>query len=179
MLMAVLLTSVINLRAGKAGELPSSIMRAVVTQAKNPIFIALVLGVAYDLIGGAAGAPRLPDIVNSVIRTLSSALYPCSLFALGGMLVRYNFGNRMGEAAAVTALKLAAHPFIVWLLAGPILGLSSSWTWAAVILAVMPVGFNMHNLASRSKNATGLAGTAILLSTILCPLAVMAIMYLR
>lgn len=179
MLMAILLAAVTSVRAGKTGDLPSSIMHAIVTQAKNPIFIALVLGVAYDLIGGAAGAPRLPDIVNSVIRTLSSALYPCSLFALGGMLVRYNFGNRIGEAAAVTALKLAAHPLIVWLLADPILGLSSSWTWVAVMLAAMPVGFNMHNLASRSKNAAGLAGTAILLSSILCPLAVITILYLR
>ena len=114
-----------------------------------------------------AGAPRLPDIVNSILRILSSALYPCSLFALGGMLVRYKFSDQLQEAGAVSALKLAVHPLIVWVLAGPLLGLRNDWVWVAVMLALMPVGFNMHNLASRSKNATGMADTAIAMSTVL------------
>ncbi len=179
MLMAVLLTVVTRLRGGKAGQLPSAIWQAALGQAKNPIFIALVLGLAYDIIGDAAGAPRLPDIVNSILRILSSALYPCSLFALGGMLVRYEFGGQVQEAAAVSALKLAAHPLIVWVLAKPLLGLSSSWTWVAVMLAVMPVGFNMHNLASRSKNAIGMAGTAIVMSTVLSIAAVITMLYVK
>ncbi|MBE9552313.1 MAG: AEC family transporter [Proteobacteria bacterium] len=179
MLMAVLLTVVIRVRGGKAGEIPSAAWQAALSQAKNPIFIALALGVAYDLIGDAAGAPRLPDIVNSILRILSSALYPCSLFALGGMLVRYKFGGQIQEAGAVSALKLVAHPLIVWVLAKPLLGLSDSWTWVAVMLALMPVGFNMHNLASRSKNAAGLADTAIVLSTVLSLVAVIVMLSVK
>lgn len=179
MLMAVLLTVVIRVRSGKAGEIPSAAWQAALSQAKNPIFIALVLGVAYDLIGDPAGMPRLPDIVNSILRTLSSALYPCSLFALGGMLVRYKFGGQVQEAAAVSALKLVAHPLIVWVLAKPLLGMPNSWTAVAVMLALMPVGFNMHNLASRSQNAAGLADTAIAMSTVLSMVAVVTMLYLK
>lgn len=178
LLMAVLLTIVIRVRAGKAGEIPSAAWQAALGQVKNPIFIALVLGIAYDLAGNMVDMPRLPEILNSILRTLSSALYPCSLFALGGMLVRYNFGGQIQEAAAVSALKLVVHPLIVWVLAKPLLGLSTSWTAVAVMLAVMPVGFNMHNLASRSKNAIGLADTAITMSTVLSLLAVIAMLYL-
>jgi predicted permease len=179
MLMAVLLTVVTRVRGGKAGEIPSAAWQAVVSQAKNPIFIALVLGIVYDVGGSMIDAPRLPDIVNSILRILSSALYPCSLFALGGMLVRYKFGGQIQEAAAVSALKLAAHPLIVWVLAKPLLGLSNSWTWVAVMLALMPVGFNMHNLASRSKKATGMAETAIVISTVLSLAAVIVLLSVK
>lgn len=178
LLMAVLLTVVIRVRAGKAREIPAAAWQSALGQAKNPIFIALVLGIAYEVAGNMIGMPRLPEIVNSTVRTLSSALYPCSLFALGGMLVRYKFGGQIQEAAAVSALKLVAHPLIVWVLAKPLLGLSDSWTGVAVMLALMPVGFNMHNLASRSKNATGLAGTAIAMSTVMSLVAVVTMLHL-
>lgn len=178
-LMAVLLTVVIRVRGGKAGEIPSAAWQAALSQAKNPIFIALVLGIVYDVGGGMIDVPRLPDIVNSILRTLSSALYPCSLFALGGMLVRYKFGGKVQEAAAVSALKMAAHPLIVWVLAKPLLGLPNSWVWVAVMLALMPVGFNMHNLASRSKNATGMGDTAIVMSTVLSLVAIIVMLSVK
>lgn len=178
-LMAVLLTFVVRIRAGKAAEAPLAAWQAAIGQARNPIFIALVLGILYDIAGNLIDVPRLPDIVNSILRTLSSALYPCSLFALGGMMVRYKLEAQAKEAAAVSALKLAAHPIIVWILAKPLLGLPDSWVWVAVMLALMPVGFNMHNLANRSKNAVGLANSAILMSTVLSLAAVVAMLYMK
>jgi predicted permease len=178
-LMAVLLTVVIRVRAGKAGEAPLAAWQAALGQAKNPVFIALVLGILYDVAGNMMDAPRLPDMANSILRTLSSALYPCSLFALGGMMMRYKWGSKVKEAAAVTALKLAAHPLIVWVLAKPLLGLPNSWVWVAVMLALMPVGFNMQNLASRSKNAAGLADTAIIMSTVLSLVAIVTMLYVK
>lgn len=178
-LMAVLLTLVVRIRAGKAGEAPLAAWQAALGQAKNPVFIALALGILYDIAGDMLDVPRLPDMANSILRTLSSALYPCSLFALGGMLLRYRLGAYVKEAAAVTALKLAAHPLIVWAIAKPVLGMPNSWVWVAVTLALMPVGFNMHNLASRSKNAAGLADSAIAMSTVLSLIAVMAMLYVK
>lgn len=178
-LMAVLLTLVVRIRAGKAGEAPLAAWQAALGQVKNPVFIALVLGILYDVAGNMLDVPRLPDMVNSILRILSSALYPCSLFALGGMMLRYKLGTQVKEAAAVTALKLAAHPLIVWVIAKPLLGMPSSWVWVAVMLALMPVGFNMHNLASRSKNAAGLADSAIAMSTVLSLIAVVVMLYAK
>ena len=174
MLMAILLTAVLRVRSGKAGELPSAIWGVIVNQAKNPIFIALVAGIIYDVVG----APRLPAPVNSILLTLGSATYPCALFALGGMMVRYKFGGHGLETATVLALKLVAFPVIVYLLASVVFGLNQ-WAWVAAMLAAMPVGFNMHNMASRSQNGAAAANSAILLSTILAIVSAAAVLYLR
>lgn len=174
MLMAILLTATLRIRAGKAGEVPSAVWGVIVNQAKNPIFIALVAGIAYSAFGG----PRLQADVNSTLEMLGNATYPAALFALGGMMVRYKFSGNGAEAAVVTALKLVAFPVIVYLLANKVFGLNS-WAWAAAMLAAMPVGFNMHNMASRSPKGTAIASSAILVSTILAVASAAAVLYFR
>lgn len=174
MLMAVLLTVVLRVRSGKAGELPSAVWGAVVTQAKNPIFIALALGIIYDV----SGAPKLPTEANTIFRTLGSATYACALFALGGMMVRYKFSGHGVESGVVSALKLAVFPVIVYLLANKLFGLNN-WAWTAAMLAAMPVGFNMHNMASRSQKGAAIASSAILLSTVLTLVSAVAVLYFR
>ena len=175
LIMAILLTTVSRIRAGQAGELPGAIWQTLLNQAKNPIFIALVAGVLYSLFD----LPRLPNIANDILKILGNAVLPASLFGLGGMLVRYRFAGQMPEAFAVSALKLGAHPLIVWFLAGPmVLGLNN-WAWVAALLAAMPVGFNMHNMASRSQGGAALASTATALSTVLAIVSVIVLLYIR
>jgi predicted permease len=175
LIMAILLTVVSRVRAGKSGELPNAIWQTIVNQAKNPIFIALVAGVLYSVFD----LPDLPATANRILRILGNAVLPASLFGLGGMMVRYRFAGQMPEAAAVTALKLVAHPLIVWFIAGPlVLGLNN-WAWVAAMLAAMPVGFNMHNMASRSQQGAALASTATALSTLLSVVTVAVLLYYR
>ena len=175
MVMAILLTLVSRVRGGKAGELPLAIWQTIVNQAKNPIFIALVAGVLYSVFDPA----RLSGTwANTVLTILGNAVLPASLFGLGGMMVRYRFAGQMPEAAAVSALKLVAHPLIVFLIANQALGLNN-WAWVAAMLAAMPVGFNMHNMASRSQQGATLASTATALSTALAVVTVIAFLYYR
>ncbi|MDH3229088.1 MAG: AEC family transporter [Alphaproteobacteria bacterium] len=174
MIMAILLTLVSRIRAGQAGELPSALWQTVLNQAKNPIFIALVASVLYSVFD----LPKLPGTADTVLRILGNAVLPASLFGLGGMMVRYRFAGQMPEAAAVSALKLVAHPLIVFLIANQALGLNN-WAWVAAMLAAMPVGFNMHNMASRSQNGGALASTATALSTVLAVVTVIAFLYYR
>lgn len=176
MLMAILLTLVSHVRAGKAGNAPKAIWTSVVNQAKNPIFIALALGVIYSLF--IQEQYKLPGTVNSILEILSDAVLPASLFGLGGMMVRYKIGSQVPQAAAISALKLAAFPFVVWLLANQLFGLNN-WAWIAAMLAAMPVGFNMHNMASRSQQGAALASTTTALSTILSVIAVIALLHIR
>jgi len=174
LVMAILLTLVSRIRAGQAGELPRALGQTLVNQAKNPIFIALVVGCLYSILDPG----KLPDTVNSILRILGSAVLPASLFGLGGMMVRYRFAGQLPEAAAVSALKLVAHPLIVWLIAGPLLGLNN-WAWVAATIAAMPVGFNMHNMASRSQQGAALASSSTALSTVISILTVFALLALR
>lgn len=176
MFMAILLTLVSHIRAGKAGDAPKAIWTSVVNQAKNPIFIALALGIIYSLF--IQGEYSLPATVNAILKILGNAVLPASLFGLGGMMVRYKIGSQVPQAAAVSALKLVAFPVIVWLLAKHAFGLNT-WAWAAAMMAAMPVGFNMHNMASRSQGGAALAGTTTALSTILSVVAVVALLYLQ
>lgn len=172
MLMAVLLTAVLRIRSGKANELPSAIWGVVVNQAKNPIFIALALGILYKLLP----IPKLPGEANTILKLLGDATYPCALFALGGMMIRYKFAGQGAEAVAVTALKLVAFPVIVYLLTSAVFGLNK-WAVVAALLAAMPVGFNMHNMASRSQSGAATANSAILLSTILSIISAAALLH--
>lgn len=174
LIMAILLTLVSRLRAGQAGELPRALWQTLVNQAKNPIFIALVAGVLYSLFV----SQRLPDVANGILRILGTAVLPASLFGLGGMMVRYRFAGQMPEAAAVSILKLVAHPLAVWFVAGPVLGLNN-WAWVAAMVAAMPVGFNMHNMASRSQQGAALASSSTALSTVVSVVTVFALLAFR
>jgi len=174
LVMAILLTLVSRIRAGQAGELPRALGQTLVNQAKNPIFIALVAGCLYSILDPG----KLPDTVNSILRILGNAVLPASLFGLGGMMVRYRFAGQMPEAAAVSALKLVAHPLIVWLIAGPLLGLNN-WAWVAAAIAAMPVGFNMHNMASRSQQGAALASSSTALSTLVSVVTVFVLLAFR
>jgi len=174
LIMAVLLTLVSRIRAGQAGELPRAFAQTLVNQAKNPIFIALVAGCLYSILDPG----RLPDTANSILRILGNAVLPASLFGLGGMVVRYRFAGQMHEAAAVSGLKLVAHPLIVWLIAGPVLGLNN-WAWVAAMIAAMPVGFNMHNMASRSQQGAALASSSTVMSTLIAVVTVFALLAFR
>lgn len=174
--MAIILTVVSHARAGKAGHAPKAVWQAIITQARNPIFVALGLGVMYSLF--IRKQYGLPNAVNSILEILGDAVLPAALFGLGGMMVRYRIDSQLPQAAAISALKLAAFPVIVWLLAKHAFGLNN-WAWVAAMLAAMPVGFNMHNMASRSQQGAALAGTTTALSTVLSVIAVIALLYLR
>lgn len=174
MIMALLLMLVSRIRAGQVAGLPLAIGQTALNQAKNPIFIALVAGILYSVLD----LPELPGWANAILRILGNAVLPAALFGLGGLMVRYRFAGHYAEAGSVAALKLVAHPVIVYLIAGSLLGLNN-WAWVAALLAAMPVGFNMHNMASRSQNGAALATTATALSTVASIVTVMALLYIR
>lgn len=175
LLMAVILTTVSRVRARKWGEIPKAMWQSFLVQARNPIFVALALGVIYGLL--IREQYELPAPANDILKILSNVVIPASLFGLGGMMIRYKFGGQGAEAIAVSALKLAAFPFFVWLFASQ-LGLNN-WAWVAAMLATMPVGFNMANMASRSQNGAAMANTTTVMSTVLAIVAVFVLLYLR
>ena len=172
LMMAILLTIIARVRARKAGDIPKAIGQNFLAQAKNPIFIALVAGILYSVFG----LPAFYSEINTVLRYLGNAAVPLALFSLGGMMVRYKFSGHAPEAAAVSALKLVAHPFIVWVLAGPLLGLNN-WALVAALVAAMPAGFGMHNMASRSERGGATASSTIVISTVLSAVAVVVVLY--
>lgn len=68
---------------------------------------------------------------------------------------------------AMSAFKLVLHPLLVWVLAGPVLGLHPLSVGVATLVAALPVGTNVFILASRYGLDQARISTAIVLSTAL------------
>lgn len=172
LLMAVIANVVNDLRNNRAGQIPQSLGRVLSKQIKNPILIALILGLALKEFGLA-----MPAEVGRVVYLISDATAPCALFALGGLLARYSLGGNMQAAFLTSALKLAAHPLIVWALGTYVFSVRSTWMWLAVLVAAMPTALGVGSSQGGENGNSG--GTIVLLSTVLSILSLAAVTYYR
>ena len=169
LLMALLTTIVIGFSRGQTGNLPQNLWKDVATQAKQPILIALVVGLLMKQFNLG-----LPGPVDKIIAMFANAAVPCALFAAGGTLARYSFSGLTQQNAAICALKLVAFPLIVWVLAKHVMSIPQSWTWMAVMLATMPIAFDVQ---SRGRGGDADSST-IALSTALGAVSLMGLTYI-
>ena len=138
---------------------------------KNPLLVAPALGAAVMLSG-----LRLPETLDTYLGLLGGAAAPCALVALGLFLAENTEPSpRTGSAAAagsrvqtaLVALKLLAQPAVTWVVAVPILGLSSTLAHTAVLLAALPTGTGPFMLAQFYQREALLTGRVVLISTVL------------
>ena len=160
MVMALLATLVLHLRARNTADLPSALGQALVEQAKNPIFIALVAGLVY---GGLDLS--IPGSLDLFLQLMGSTAAPCAIFVLGGALTRFPPNKPFGPPLGVALLKLAVHPAITWVLAAKVFSLPGSWVWVAVMLATMPSAFDPEITGRTAKGEV--PRTAVLVTTVL------------
>lgn len=151
-------------------QLPVNVAMGLV---KNPIIIALLVGVLTNLIG-----IELPKFVDTLTGTLGRAALPCAVFAMGASIAAYRIAGAVPQAAVGTALKLALHPILVWVLATHVFTVEPLWRDVAVILASLPVGVNVYLMAQRYQAAVAQSATAILVSTGLSVLTVAGVLWL-
>lgn len=173
LMMAVIANTVNDVRQNNAGQIPQSIGRVLSKQIRNPILIALVLGLALKEFG-----VTMPAQVGQVVYLISDATAPCALFALGGLLARYNFSGNMQTAVVTSLLKLAVHPLIVWALGTYVLTVRSTWMWLAVLMAAMPTALGLGN-SQGNENGGNPGGAIVLVSTLLSIASIAAVMYYR
>jgi len=151
-------------------HLPVNVAKGLV---RNPIIIALLLGVVVNLAG-----IELPVFLDTLTGTLGAAALPCAVFAMGASIAAYRIAGAVGEAAVGTVLKLALHPLLVWALATHVFAVEPLWRDVAVILAALPVGVNVYLMAQRYQAAVAQSATAILVSTGLSVLTVAGVLWL-
>ncbi|KQP10884.1 MAG: AEC family transporter [Methylobacterium sp.] len=132
---------------------------------KNPIFVALGLGMALRL-GGVVPT----GIARSLIDGFGSTASTCALVALGAGLTRYKVLFDLPGALVIAGLKLVVHPLAVWLLATRLFSMPPAYAGVATLFAAMPVGINAYLLAVRYKAETGLVAASVLVSTLLAPI---------
>lgn len=144
-------------RPGERSGLLNTVMTAVV---KNPIILSLAAGVAV----GTAGWP-IPGPADRFIDLLSAAAAPAALFALGATLTTFRLRGAIGEALAITAMKLAVHPAAVWLLASYAFRLEPRLAAIATITAALPVGATTFIVAQHRNVRPERTASAIMVST--------------
>ncbi len=140
---------------------------------RNPIVIGLAAGFAANLSGLV-----LPTGIDRIVELMGGAAVPTALFAMGASLVGYPARGDRAPAIVLTVLKLLIHPFLVWVVAVPVLGLEGLWVSVAVMLAAMPTAVNTYLFGERYQAAPGVAARTVLISSIFAVLTVSALLVL-
>lgn len=159
----LLLTTAIvtlELARGRRDRLAGDVGRSLRNLATNPILLGLAAGLLWRATGWSLATP-----LDRIVDALGGTASPCALFAMGGSLSRYRVRGHVREAVLVTALKNFVMPALVWLLATRAFDIDPVWAKVAVVVAAMPTGVNVYLFAHRYDAGTGIASSAVVIST--------------
>lgn len=169
LLMAVLVSLVAALAERQIGELLSGIWNAAAEQIRNPLLLAVFLGLLWNRLGLS-----LPSVADDIIGMLAGVAGPVALFAFGAVVARYPIAGALGMPMAISVLKLGLNPLLVWVIATKLFSLPGSWVWMAVVLAAMPTMMGADATGERPERS---GGGAVGLSTLLAAASLVALVY--
>jgi len=138
---------------------------------RNPLIIGCLLGVL-----ALKSGVRLPRGLLNAVSTLGHAALPCALLALGASLTPARLRASFRPALAGTALKLLLMPAFGCVLARAA-GFNRELLLVALLFLASPCAVTSYVMADQMGADKELAGSAIVLSTLLC-LPVMAVLLL-
>lgn len=133
---------------------------------RNSLMIGILLGFAVNLAGVA-----LPNALTAAVELMARASLPVALFALGGLLTRYQLSRSLGEAGVISVISLILQPALTWLLAWQ-LQLPDAITRATVLMAAAAPGLNAYLFAAMYNRGQDSAASSVLLATILSVITV-------
>ena len=129
---------------------------------KNPLIISVALGTLFSL-----SNLTMPEVVDRFVIFLGSAAAPCALFALGSSLDEDRAEIFQSEIYAISFIKLAIHPLLIWLVMFHIVPVDPDWAKSAIIAAAMPVAVTAYILAQQYETYVARTSASILFSTVL------------
>ncbi len=128
----------------------------------NAIFRnSLMIGITLGFLVNFSGLP-LPAPLLGAIDLLARASLPVALFALGGLLTRYQLSKSFGEAGVISTISLIVQPALVWLLAWQL-----QLPDVIVLMAAAAPGLNAYLFAAMYNRGQDSAASSVLLSTLL------------
>ncbi len=119
---------------GPAGGLAAALKRIWHSVLKNPLVLAIVLGV---LVSAAPISP--PDAVMTALDLLGRAVAGMGLFIVGGMLVGFRYSGNLRDVSCVVLAKLLLHPAAVLLIFLVLPAAEPEMMIAGVTMAAAPV----------------------------------------
>ncbi len=146
---------------GDAGsDLWTAVRGMVMTLARNPIIISIVVGLVWRIFSLPIGGP-----VGSVMGRLADVAGTLALFSVGMNLRQYGVSGNVRSALVITLIKLIVMPAIVFALVATVVTLPPVWAKALVIAAACPTGVNAWLVAARFRTGQAIASNAITIST--------------
>ena len=142
---------------------------------KNPLVIALLLGLAAFLTGF-----RPPVLVSRCIASVSAMNGPVAMIILGFYLAQTNLRSLFGKASTylVSAVRLLLIPLLTLLLLAVAPGVSADIKLALLLAASAPIGANVAVYAQKLGKDYVYAVETVCLSTLFSILSMPAIILL-
>jgi len=173
-LLLPVITTLMEIAKGRNASLSKVTRNALLGIATNPIILSLVSGILMNLLN-----LRLPGPLDPVAELMGDTVTPCSLFALGATLTRFQIAGRWKDMGMVVLAKLLLQPMIVAFLALVVFQLEYGlWVHVAILIAAQPVGVTPYLFASRYQVNVALASNAMLITTLLAPITLSTLLWL-
>ena len=144
-------------------HLPGKVLSAMF---RNMLILAIALGMAFNLLGIG-----LPGPAEDALTMVAHTALPAALFAVGGVLRRYQPEGDFRVIAMVCATSLLLHPIVTWTM-GTALDLGTDAFRSAVVTAAMAPGINGYVFANMYGRAKRVAASSVLIATALSILTV-------
>ena len=138
-----------------------SYLKAVISVVRNPILVAMALGIMVNLVG-----LELHAGIHTFITFAGKAAAPAALFSLGIIVAEVNITRPDSAAMLVTAMKIIVHPLLLLLLFTWIGSLEVTWSKTLLLTAAGPCGAMPFVLALQYKVKADSIGVAIVYSTL-------------
>jgi predicted permease len=155
-----------------------SIGRILLQPVRNPLIIAVVIGVLLAVFGVHLPAPVLAPFV-----LVGGAAVPVVLLTFGMSIHGQRIlepGSNRRDVLFASALKIVAMPAIAWALGFFVFGITGTSLFDVVVLAALPTAQNIFNYAQRYNSGVALARDVVLITTIgAIPVLVIAAALLR
>ena len=157
------LTAVVILLAGRRGETGTgrTVRRMLVAMITNPLVLSCAAGLLFVVCGW-----KLPPVVRQTCATLGQMSTPLALLGIGASLTFATLRHRIVPASASALIKIAAGPLIGYLVARW-MGLSPSELRVAMIYLACPTASASYVMAQQFGADEKLAGSIIVVSTLL------------
>lgn len=139
----------------------------------HPVVLPILAGLAWS----AMHWP-LPVPLDRALAMLGAAATPMCLVLLGASLAQFDLRAGFVTAAALTAVKCALFPLLVWGAGTWLLRLEPLPLTVATVAAALPTGANVYLFAQRYQRQVGEVSATIALATLVASLTLPWLLYL-
>lgn len=161
-----------DISAGESRSLRQSVKKACLSFIKNPLVIAVALGLIVRLSG-----VQMPAQVQTTIKMLASVAPIIALFVVGGIVAQYQVSPYWRRTAVIAAGKLALHPIAVFVVLWVMLGADDPYMMTAVLFAAVPM-LTIYPILGAAHDAEQVCATALIATTVLSFVTVSGLIWL-